>query len=225
MSPRIGDSGQAMPLYVVAVTGLLFIALIFFAFGEADVQRNGAQSAADAAALAAAKEARSALEPDLKAHLTDSGYLESVFSTSFPGGPGDTCWKASAFAALNKATAVRCRSLSDGRWGYEVSLQSAKGISTGIVPGTEGKKATAEAVAVVEPRCTFTAEAEPEPEPTPEPDSTPDPEATPDPVPDTPPASIGTVSCDGGRDWAIDPEDLTGMPDMADLFSVHLAEN
>lgn len=221
------ESGQATPLYIAAVAGLLFLALIFFAFGEADVQRNGAQSAADAAALAAAKESRSALEPYLKAHLEDPEYIESVFGASFLGVPGDTCGKASTFAALNKATGVRCRPLSDGRWGYEVSLRSAKGMSTDIVPGTEGKKASAEAVAVIEPLCTFTPEPEPkpEPEPTPEPDSTPDPETTPDPVPDTPPASIGTVSCDGGRDWAIDPEDLTGMPDMADLFSVHLAEN
>ncbi|MFB8084109.1 pilus assembly protein TadG-related protein [Streptomyces sp. NPDC055992] len=221
------DRGQAAPLYIAAVAGLLFVALIFFAFGEADIQRNGAQGAADAAALAAAKESRSLLEPDLQAHLTDPDYFESVFSTSFLGESGNACGKASQFAALNKATGVRCRPLSDGRWGYEVSLKSDKGVSTDIVPGTEGKKAEAVAVAVVEPRCTFT----PAPESTPDPEGTPDPESSPDggteadPDSETEAASVGKVHCDGGQEWTVDPEDSALMPDMADLFSVRLAEN
>ncbi|WP_242441953.1 pilus assembly protein TadG-related protein [Streptomyces sp. CB02460] len=210
-----------MPLYIAAVAGLLFLALVFFTFGEADIQRSGAQSAADAAALAAAKESRSSLEPDLMAHLTDPDYFESVFEPSYPGGPVNTCWKASTFAALNKASLVSCRPLGDGRWGYKVRLKSAKGVSTDIVPGTEGKKAEAVAVAVVEPRCSFTPapEASPEasPEPSPDTDEDPDPEAT--------DASVGKVSCDGGEEWVVDPEDVALMPDMADLFSVHLAEN
>lgn len=204
------ESGQAAPLYIAAVTCLLFLALVFLAFGEADVQRNGAQSAADAAALAAAKESRSLLEPDLKAHLTDPEYLESVFNPSFLGGPGNACGKASEFAAMNNAGDVQCRQLTDGRWGYEVRLQSDKGMSTNIVPGTEGKKAEAGAVAVVEPRCTFV----------PAPDSDPDPDADPDATA----VSIGKVRCDGGLDWAVDPEALALVPDVADLFTVRLAE-
>ncbi|THA65286.1 hypothetical protein E6P78_18555 [Streptomyces sp. A0958] len=207
------DSGQAAPLYIAAVAGLLFLALIFFTFGEADIQRNGAQSAADAAALAAAKESRSLLESDLKAHLTDPDYFEYVFNAPFPGGPGNACGKASAFAALNKARVVRCRQLSDGRWGYEVSLKSDKGMSTDLIPGTEGKQAEAEAVAVVEPRCRFI----------PDPDS--DPGSDQDADPDAAAASIGKVRCDGGPDWSLDPEDLALMPGVADLFSVRLAED
>ncbi|TXS06995.1 hypothetical protein EAO73_03410 [Streptomyces sp. col6] len=213
------DSGQAAPLYIAAVAGLLFVALIFFAFGEADIQRNGAQSAADAAALAAAKESRSLLEPELLAHLADPDYFESVFSTSFLGEPGNGCGKASEFAALNDAGDVSCRPLSDGRWGYEVRLKSRKGMSTDIVPGTEGKHAEAEAVAVVEPRCTFIPAEAPDPEPEPDPES--DPDASPEPEA----APIGKVRCAGDRDWAVDPEDLTLMPDVADLFTVRLAEN
>ncbi|MFF7336212.1 pilus assembly protein TadG-related protein [Streptomyces sp. NPDC008163] len=220
MTPEVcEESGQAAPLYITAVVGLLFLALVFFAFGEADIQRNGVQGAADAAALAAAKESRSQLEPDLKAHLADPGYLESMFSPSFLGGPDNTCWRASSFAALNRASVVRCQPLADGRWGYEVRLQSDKGMSEDIVPGTEGKKAEAVAVAVVEPRCTFT----PEPDNTPDPASSSDPEADPDPEATTTP--VGKVRCDGGPDWAVDSEDLTLMPEMADLFSVRLAEN
>ncbi|MEV5600992.1 pilus assembly protein TadG-related protein [Streptomyces sp. NPDC052299] len=218
MRPEVcEDSGQALPLYITAVVGLLFLALIFFAFGEADIQRNGAQSAADAAALAAAKESRSLLEPDLKAHLADPDYLASMFSPSFLGGSDNACWRAASFAVLNKAGIVRCQPLADGRWGYEVRLQSTKALSTDIVPGTGGKKAEAVAVAVVEPRCTFTPESDNAPEPTSSPDTDdPDPEATTMPV--------GKVRCGGDLDWVVDSEDLTLMPDMADLFSVRLAE-
>ncbi|WP_330313494.1 pilus assembly protein TadG-related protein [Streptomyces sp. NBC_00523] len=216
------ESGQAAPLYIAAVAGLLFLALVLFAFGEADVQRNGAQSAADAAALAAAKESRSSLEPDLMAHLTDPDYFEAVFNARYLGVPGDACWKASEFAALNKAGSVRCRQLS-GRWGYVVRVRSGKGVSTDIVPGVKGEKAEAEAVAVVEPRCSFTQE----PENTPVPGSSPDEDTgtDEDPDPGATAAPVGKVSCDGGEEWVVDPEDLALMPDIADLFSVHLAEN
>ncbi len=66
---------------------MLFLALVFFAFGgEAGVQRNGAQSAADASALAAAKESRSLLEAELKTHLADPDYFASVFNGGLSGG-------------------------------------------------------------------------------------------------------------------------------------------
>ncbi|MGW1184583.1 pilus assembly protein TadG-related protein [Streptomyces drozdowiczii] len=211
------EAGQAAPLYIAAVAGLLFVALVLFAFGEADVQRNGAQSAADAAALAAAKESRSLVESELKAHLADPDYFRTVFSTSFLGEPDNSCWKASVFATRNKASAVRCRPLADGRWGYEVRLQSDKGMSTDIVPGTEGKKAEATAVAVVEPRCTFVAAESPAPSP--------DPSAGPDVDPGPAAASIGKMRCDGGLDWTVDPEESVLMPDAAALFSVRLAED
>ncbi|MGQ4490407.1 pilus assembly protein TadG-related protein [Streptomyces sp. SAS_281] len=207
------EAGQAAPLYITAVAGVLFVALVLFAFGEADIRRNGAQSAADAAALAAAKESRSLLEPDLKAHLRDPEYFESVFSKPFLGGTNDACWKASDFAARNEAGAVRCRRLADGRWGYVVRLQSAKGMSTDIVPGTEGRKAEATAVAVIEPRCAFV------------PAETPAPDADPDVDEDPPSASIGRIHCDGGLDWSVDAEDPTLVPDVADLFTVRLAED
>ncbi|MFC8533937.1 pilus assembly protein TadG-related protein [Streptomyces sp. NPDC057249] len=212
------ESGQATPLYIAAVTGVLFVALIFLAFGEADIERNGAQSAADAAALAAAKESRSLLAPDLEAHLTDPDYFDSVFNAAFAGVPGEACGKASEFAALNKASGVQCRPLSDGRWGYEVSLRSDKGMSANVVPGIGGKKAEAVAVAVVEPRCTFI--------PVPDRDPAEDPEPAPDAPegPDTPDGPIGKVRCEGGLEWGIDPEGTEPMPDMADFFSVHLAE-
>ncbi|MGW2471941.1 pilus assembly protein TadG-related protein [Streptomyces sp. NPDC001665] len=207
------EAGQAAPLYIVAVAGVLFVALVLFAFGEADIRRNGAQSAADAAALAAAKESRSLLEPDLKAHLMDPKYLESLFGESFSREASNACLKASDFAARNKASGVRCRPLADGRWGYEVRLQSDEGMSTDIVPGTQGRRAEAVAVAVIEPRCAFVPAETPAPEPGASAD------------PDLPSASIGRIHCDDGPDWWVDPGEPALIPDVADLFTVRLAED
>lgn len=198
LSPR-RESGQAAPLYITAVVGLLFLALIFFAFGEADVRRNGAQSAADAAALAAAQESRSREAMDLRAHILDRVYLALVFNGPYPG-THNGCAQASRFAAQNDAMSVDCRMLFDGRWGFTVGVRSNKGMSANLVPGTEGKHATASSVAVVDPRCTFI------------------------PNPDLTSPSPGALACDT-RKWVIDPKDLALLPEMTDLFTVRLAED
>lgn len=118
------EAGQAAPLYITAVTGLLFLALVFFAFGEADVKRNGAQTAADATALAAAKDSRRLLKFDLMAHVMDRGFYTEVFNTPYVGMDG--CVMARAFGAKNDATDVGCQPVSGMRWGYEVELKSRK---------------------------------------------------------------------------------------------------
>lgn len=192
------ESGQAAPLYITAVVGLLFLALIFFAFGEADVRRNGAQSAADAAALAAAQESRSLEEVDLRAHIMDRVYLSILFNGPFPG-THSGCMKASWFARQNDATSVRCDRLP-GRWGFSVDVRSNKGMSANLVPGTEGKRAKATSVAVVESRCKFI------------------------PNPDLTSPSPGTLACDS-KVWVINPKDMALLPDMTDLFTVRLAED
>ncbi|WP_328905560.1 pilus assembly protein TadG-related protein [Streptomyces sp. NBC_00234] len=192
------ESGQAAPLYITAVVGLLFLALIFFAFGEADVRRNGAQSASDAAALAAAQESRSLEAVDLRAHILDRAYLTLVFNGPYPG-THNGCVKASRFAAQNDAMSVDCRMLFDGRWGFTVGVQSDKGMSANLVPGTEGKRAKATSVAVVEPRCKFI------------------------PNPDLTSPSPGALACDT-KVWVIDPKDLALLPEMTELFTVRLAD-
>lgn len=194
------ENGQAAPLYVTAVTGLLFLALVFFAFGEADVQRNGAQSAADASVLAAAKGSRSLMSLELKAHVMDRSYYIAAFNAPFLAAPNG-CVRAGDFAARNNAVDARCRPLYDGRWAYQVKLKSDKGMSANLVPRTEGEKAKADATAVVESRCKF----------------------IPNPVMTSP--SIGEVICNSGLVWTVSPKDLALMPDMADLFSVRLAED
>ncbi|MFE6978863.1 pilus assembly protein TadG-related protein [Streptomyces sp. NPDC057682] len=192
------EAGQAAPLYITAVTGLLFLALIFFAFGEGDVKRNGAQSAADSAALAAAKESRSLLKLDLKAHVMDRAYYIAVFNAPFVGFDG--CVNAMSFAAQNDSTA-RCRGLYDGRWGYHVVAKSNKRMTANLVPGVKGKRAEAEATSAVINRCKFV------------------------PNPDLTSTSIGTVFCKSGLVWVVSPKDLATMPDMTQLFDVRLVED
>ncbi|MFC9943672.1 pilus assembly protein TadG-related protein [Streptomyces pratensis] len=211
--PARRESGQAAPLYITAVVGLLFLALVFFVFGEADVKRNGAQSAADASALAAAQESRDQLKGDLLANLLDGDYLRDVFSGDFPG-TYNGCAQASRFAERNDARSLRC-SMPPGRWAFEVDVESNKAMSANLVPGTEGQRAKASAVAVVEPRCAFRA-AEPS---TDEGNPPSDPEDEEEKKP-----SPGKLVCDT-RDWVIDPEHLDVVPDMADLFAVRLAED
>ncbi|MEV0574012.1 pilus assembly protein TadG-related protein [Streptomyces sp. NPDC050392] len=194
------EAGQAAPLYITAVTGLLFLALVFFAFGEADVKRNGAQTAADATVLAAAKDSRRLLKLDLMANVMDRGFYTEVFNTPYVGMDG--CSMAASFGARNDATDVECQPVSDMRWGYHVDLKSRKSMSANLVPGTEGKKAKAEAVAVLDNRgCKF----------------------VPNPIITSP--SIGTVGCVSGLVWVVSPQSLAAMPDMTLLFDVRLAED
>lgn len=75
-------------------------------------------------------------------------------------------------------------------------------MTANLVPGTEGKQAEAEAVAVLDNRgCTF----------------------VPNPIPTSP--SIGTVGCVSGLVWVVSPQSLAAMPDMTLLFDVRLAED
>lgn len=58
------DKGQTLGLYIVAVAALFFLAFAFFAVGQASSVRNSAQTAADAAALAAARETRDGIRDE-----------------------------------------------------------------------------------------------------------------------------------------------------------------
>ncbi|MFE4827466.1 pilus assembly protein TadG-related protein [Streptomyces sp. NPDC056672] len=211
------ESGQAAPIYITMVAGLLFLALAFFAVGQAGATRNDAQAAADAAALAAAQESRDLFRGDLLGGLLDPGFLDDVFN-GHPIGAWNGCQAATRFAEENGAD-VRpgeCGSLTDGRWGFTVGVVSQEPMGASILPGTEDEYAEARATAVVKPRCGFEpAEEEQQPEDGDEPEN-------PD---DAEPVSPGTLRCDGGQDWDIDPEHLDLLPDMADLFSVRLAQD
>jgi hypothetical protein len=211
------------------VVGLLFFALVILAFGQADAARNSNQSAADSAALAAAQESRDQLKSLFLANALNGDWLRDIFDGNQIG-TYDGCLAAQRFASLNDAGNVQCTQLSDGRWGFTVSVTSNKSMGRSILPGTDGQHAQSHATAVVEPRCSFV----------PAPGA-----GTPGPQPSTLPAPVGggpgdpggsggnggkkkpspgTITC-SDRDWQIDPDHLDLLPDMADLFTVRLAEN
>ncbi|MEV3989392.1 pilus assembly protein TadG-related protein [Streptomyces sp. NPDC049837] len=141
------ETGQASPLYIFVVASLLFLALAFFAVGQAGATRNGAQSAADAAALAAAREQRDSfdLTIDDLGDLLDGALIPTL----------DGCGASHHYAGQNKANVAECRPLDDGRWGSRVSVTSQKPVGDTILPGTDNLTAEATATAIVVPRCSF----------------------------------------------------------------------
>ena len=147
---RYGDSGQAFPIYITVVGGLLFLAFAYFAVGQAAVNRNGAQTAADAAALAAAMNTRDELADQWVKDVLDPTKWQDIFNGNV--NVADSCWRAVQLAAQNDAT-VQCT--PEPPLSYTVDAETNKTVGDSVVPGTENMKSTAHATAVIEPLCTF----------------------------------------------------------------------
>ncbi|MEV5430077.1 pilus assembly protein TadG-related protein [Streptomyces sp. NPDC052701] len=190
-----GDEGQAFPIYITVVGGLLFLAFAYFAVGQAAVNRNGAQTAADAAALAAAQDTRDQLAGKWVEDLLDPTKWEGIFEGDLPG---DSCWRAHQLAAQNDAGVQGCDRTAPLR--YEVEVRTNKSVGNSIIPGTEDEKSRAFAAAVIERRCVFEL-----------------PGGVADDV-------LPQLECRGGRVWELDPDDLTVLPKPEDLFDVHLVD-
>ncbi|MFF7978228.1 pilus assembly protein TadG-related protein [Streptomyces sp. NPDC007901] len=148
---RYGDSGQAFPIYITVVGGLLFLAFAYLAVGQAAVNRNGAQTAADAAALAAAMKTRDELADQWVTDVLDPTKWQDIFDGNVT--VVGSCWRAYELAAQNDATA-QCTAASP--LSYKVDAETNKTVGDSVVPGTENMKSTAHATAVIEPLCTFT---------------------------------------------------------------------
>ncbi|WP_329600286.1 pilus assembly protein TadG-related protein [Streptomyces pseudovenezuelae] len=193
------DAGQAFPIYITVVGGLLLLAFAYLAVGQAAANRNSAQTAADAAALAAALDTRDKLTDEWVENILDPTKWRDIFD-----GQGVTfggCARATQLAAQNDA-AVQCASHPE--WeipGYEVEATTNQSVGDSIVPGTENEHSTERARAVIEPRCEFEL-----------------------PVTGAAPDVLPELKCDDGVDWPLDPEDLTDLPKPEDLFDVHLAD-
>ncbi|MGV4982431.1 pilus assembly protein TadG-related protein [Streptomyces sp. NRAIS4] len=195
MPPR-RDAGQAFPIYITVVAGLLFLALAYLAVGQASVNRSGAQTAADAAALAAAQKTRDQLAATWVENVLDPTKWNEIFDG---GGALDSCWRADQLAAQNDAS-DHCAHPEPLR--YTVEVQTNKPVGESIVPGIENKKSKASATAVVERLCTF-------------------------PPSDGKAAgkkALPQLTCKG-RNWDLNPDDLTDLPKPQDLFDVHLAND
>ncbi|MEV7560349.1 pilus assembly protein TadG-related protein [Streptomyces sp. NPDC089795] len=144
-----GDRGQAFPIYVVVIAGLLFAALAYFTIGKAGIVRSNAQGAADAAALAAAREARDTLVPGIDLAALSPEEWEQVLLGNRFDLSGAACGAAHDFAALNDAM-VECDA-SGTRFSVRSTTNGTVGDS--VVPGTSGKRGEADATAEIVPRC------------------------------------------------------------------------
>ncbi|WP_449351860.1 pilus assembly protein TadG-related protein [Streptomyces shaanxiensis] len=193
------DSGQAFPIYITVVAGLLLLAFAYLAVGQAAANRNGAQTAADAAALAAALDTRDKLTDEWVQNVLDPTKWRDIFNGLGVGFDG--CARANQLAAQNDATVLSCGATAGLPPGYQVEAQTNKTVGDSIVPGVEDKQSTESAIAVIEPACDF---------------ELPGVGADPDVLPE--------LTCEDGSKWTLDPDDLTDLPGPEDLFDVHLAD-
>ncbi|MGW0314553.1 pilus assembly protein TadG-related protein [Streptomyces flavidovirens] len=193
------DRGQTLPMYVVVVGGLLFLAFAYFAFAQAAVARNGGQSAADAAALAAAQ--------DVRDELTD-GFIDSLDSPdeladwlNGLGFEGNGEAAAAQLAGENDSELLDLTETEvNGNPAFTAEIETNYTVGESIIPDTGNIHAKADATAVIEPRCNIR--------------------------PGSDLTKLVEIDCDGGGRWEIDPKDFVeaDLPYPKDLFSVHLAE-
>ncbi|WP_251056257.1 pilus assembly protein TadG-related protein [Streptomyces sp. ISL-94] len=198
-----------MPIYIVVVTGLLFAALAFVVVGMAGATRSEAQAAADAAALAAAREVRDNAFLGTDFLALKQGDWEAILEGDRLGVQG-ACGKALAFAALNDATATCQANIRV----FTVTATTNGTVGKSVIPGSESVKGHATAKAVIEPRCSLQPDATPTPSPTPSPGGG-------DPGP---PASLD-FRCKGGAVVTLDPAKPGSLIQLArKLFSVRLTD-
>ncbi|MEV7580617.1 pilus assembly protein TadG-related protein [Streptomyces erythrochromogenes] len=214
---RTADRGQAFPIYVIVVAGLLFAALAFFVVGQASTTRSDAQGAADAAALAAGRAARDdvLLGLDLVS-LKPADWTKILEGKLFA--VGGACGEASAFAAKNSATVTSCEPALPR---FTVSVETEGTVGESVIPGTEGMHGTATATALIKPKCRLGAVSTPAPTPTPTATPLPTPSAgggaTAEPTPST-----VTFVC-GGESVKLDPLKPGSLSELTRrLFSVRL---
>lgn len=190
-----------MPIYIWMTGILLFAAFAFFAFAQAASTRNGAQSAADAAALAAAQSTREELMLGLGNALEEDGNWLDWLDGRDPQQDGPAGAAANRLAAANDARVVDGPVFTkvNNYPGYEVGVETLHTVGDTIIPGTENQRATAHATAVVQPRCEVPLDADLQ-----------------KPL---------QLTC-GDKELDFDPEDfdLDDLPDASDLFAVHLAD-
>lgn len=116
--------------------------------------RSSAQTAADAAALAAARADRDGVHDAFLAALLagDRVELARLLAEVWPD-DGSQCLAADAYAGDNRATVQQCGRTGDSPPGYSVEVQTVGTVGKSVVKGTESRHALAKATAVVEPRC------------------------------------------------------------------------
>ncbi|OEV04793.1 hypothetical protein AN216_05850 [Streptomyces oceani] len=176
------------------MAGLLFLALAFFTVAQASTVRNGGQSAADAAALAAARDDRDQLFDGFLDSLGEGDSWQDWLDLTAPL-TGDGCGEADEFADSNDSDVLSCEPITrEMDPGYTVKIETRFDTGNTIIPGTENKTAKSDATAVVQPLCDF-----------------------------DPDIDKIEITCDGDE-FEIDPDDDEIDLESADLFSVVLVE-
>lgn len=193
-----GDAGQAFPIYITVMGGLLFLALAYFAVGQATVNRSGAQTAADAAALAAAQDTRDQLAGEWTRDVLDPTKWLDIFAGDVQG-LRLSCGRASELAEQNYARVVPGGCVPSVL-SYTVSVETNKTMGESVVPITASTRSKAHATAVIKPLCTYKPLAE-----------------------DAGPDALPLLTC-GDREWNLDPKDPASLPEPQDLFDVHLVD-
>lgn len=150
---RQRDAGQAFPIYITVVAGLLFLAFAYFVVGDYADQRNGAQGAADAAALAAARDARDQIVDELLGPKLPDDWADLILGRGFH--PGSACDAADAYAQKNDSDRKTCARYFGQYWGFTVEVETKKTIGDSVIPGTADKKGAAVARGVVVPKCSL----------------------------------------------------------------------
>ncbi|WP_434600520.1 pilus assembly protein TadG-related protein [Streptomyces sp. A5-4] len=196
------DRGQTLPMYVVVVAGLLFLAFAYFAFAQAAAARNSGQSAADAAALAAAQDGREVLTEGFFESLEVPEEWPAWLAGERDPGAGYGA-AASQLAGANDAdVASQGMTPSDGGYEFSVAVVTRGTVGDSVIPGTESTHAKADATAAIESLCVVAPEGEE--------------------------ADLIEIDCRGSGRWQIDPDtpvdEQDDLPEPKDLFSVHLVE-
>ncbi|ARQ68859.1 hypothetical protein [Streptomyces marincola] len=180
------------------VTGLLLVAFMFFVFARAAVLRNGGQSAADAAALAATHEARDRLYERFLDAIGEDADEDADLEDILDGDDfevGSACGEAAPRLASSNDAGIESCGVASGRAGYTVRVATTETVGDTVIPGTESQRAYAGATAVLEGLCQVASE---------EPD-------------------LVELECEDG-DWSFDPADEEELPEARDLFRVSLED-
>ncbi|RCH67939.1 hypothetical protein DT019_13080 [Streptomyces sp. SDr-06] len=185
------------------VAGLLFLAFAFFAVGQASATRNGAQGAADSAALAAAQRAREELGPKLLTALKTPGGLDDIFKDETVIAHAHA--EAVNFAVKNHSDLVESGWKPHpgrvGQFKFTVGVETRYTVGKSVIPGTEQDHATASATALIELRC-----------------AVPPGGGSTGPTPTPTPTEPVTITCDG-KNMPVEP-----LPDLEKIFTVKLVD-
>lgn len=142
------------------VAGLLFLAFAYFAVGQASMKKNEAQTAADAAALAAAQDARD--QWSWPGAFDFEKWDDLMSGRDIRAG---SCSAAGRLAAENDAHAISCGPEYWPEVSYTVTVETNEAVGSSVIASTKAQKAKATARAVIEPRCHIAESERPAPSP------------------------------------------------------------